>query len=121
MFQCKTFNIALFKFYKTMDTIKNFNHVIPLKSYNELISMTLDNALSELQNYTDEYYSMLSSWWHITKEWWSWGTASLLWPTDEFWHDYRSGNDYGIYSAQPALYWRIKYENNSRTKVVGKK
>lgn len=44
-----------------MDTIKNFNHVIPLKSYEEIIAMSYDDAYTELNLYPEEYYNQFVS------------------------------------------------------------
>jgi hypothetical protein len=57
---------------------------LPLKSYNEITAMTVDNAEDELNTYPTEYYDKFNSEWHINE----YDILSDDWDIAHMWWDY---------------------------------
>ena len=51
-----------------------------LKSYEEIIAMSADNAVTELNLYPTEYYDKLNSEWHIVS------SSNLLWYSSTYYY-----------------------------------
>ena len=57
-----------------------------LKSYEEIIAMSADNAVAELNTYPSDYYDKFNSEWHIYTNYYR--TLSDNWSTEHLWWDY---------------------------------
>jgi hypothetical protein len=56
---------------------------LPLKSYEEITAMTMNNAVVELNTYPTEYYDKFNSEWHIYNSYWT----LYLWTSNTMYSD----------------------------------